>query len=85
MSCKSINTVLKSGEYIKSIQLPRKNPIRSLSIACETNHTPQYGLYLNSPQFDPNMENSPPNLFMQNLQERMNIYHNSSNYENLST
>jgi len=60
---------------IKTVNLPRKPQIKSLSILCDQTNTQTYGLYLNSPQFDPNMESSPPNSFMQNLHERMNMYH----------
>ena len=60
---------------IKTVNLPRKIQIKSLSILCDQTNTQTYGLYLNSPQFDPNMESSPPNSFMQNLHERMNMYH----------
>ena len=64
---------------VKTNNLPRKTQIRSLNIVCDQTNTQTYGLYLNSPQFDPNIENSPPNSFMQNLHERMNMYHCSNN------
>ena len=34
----------------------------------------KYHLFLNTNNFDPNMSSSPPNMFMQNLHERMNRY-----------
>lgn len=58
-----------------SISLPKKIQSNSLNIICDTNTTPQYNLFLNSPTFDPNTEGSPPNTFMKNLHERMQQYH----------
>ena len=68
-----------SQTLIKTVQLPRKQPVKSLNIVCDQNNNSQYGLFLHSPQFDPNIESSPPNSFMQNLNERMNSYHCSKN------
>jgi len=62
-----------SEKPVYTIDLPRKHTTRSLNIICTQKNTIQYSL--NSPQFDPNIEKSPPNTFMQNLNERMNIYH----------
>lgn len=62
-----------SQRAIQKIDLPRKNTTKSLNIVCEQSNATQYSL--NSPQFDPDQESSPPNSFMQNLHERMNTYH----------
>lgn len=59
---------------ITTVSLPRKISSTSLSIVCEAAVTSPYNLYLNSPQFDPNIEGSPPNTFMRNLHERMRQY-----------
>ena len=59
---------------ITTVSLPRKISSTSLSIVCEATVTSHYSLYLNSPQFDPNIEGSPPNTFMRNLHERMRQY-----------
>ena len=69
------STSRQGHSLIKTVNLPRKTQIKSLSILCDQSNTPTFGLYLNSPKFDPNMESSPPNSFMQNLHERMNMYH----------
>ena len=65
--------MLHQHQNISTISLPRKIQLKSLNIVCEQTNTSQYSL--NSPQFDPNQESSPPSAFMQNLHERMNIYH----------
>ena len=69
------STSHQGHSIIKTVNLPKKTQIKSLNIVCNQPNTQSFGLFLNSPQFDPNMESSPPNLFMQNLHERMNIYH----------
>lgn len=67
-----------------TIELPKKIPIQILSVYCDDHSdSTSYNLFLNSPQFDPNMESSPPNTFMQNLHERMGIYY-TSNEQNLN-
>jgi hypothetical protein len=58
-----------------TVSLPRKISSTSLNIVCEVTTPTPYNLFLNSPQFDPNIEGSPPNMFMRNLHERMQSYH----------
>ena len=87
MSCASLNTQNVSQIYNRSIPisnkypeqyktiLPKQRRLDDLKIICEPENDTNYTLFLHSPAFDPNIENSPPNLFMQNLQERMNNYY----------
>jgi hypothetical protein len=85
MSC--IRAIQKSGltnlprsseltNLHNSIYLPRRIQPEKLNIQCEQDINTNYNIVLSSPTFDPTMESSPPNTFMQNLHERMNVYHN---------
>ena len=72
-------THLQSSGYTNiqnTIYLPRRIQPEKLNIQCEHDINTNYNIVLSSPTFDPTMESSPPNTFMQNLHERMNVYHN---------
>ena len=61
------------------LQKPIPIKMNEIKIKCETNDDNRYSLFLNTQIFDPNTESSPPNTFMQNLQERMNNYYSPGN------
>ena len=57
------------------IHFPKKTILQKNNNIKSTNMTTNYDVFPAADRFDPNMASSPPNAFINTLQQRMDVYH----------